>query len=132
MLFSATLIFFILVGLVFSARVLKRREKEEAKPDYHTSFVLGIVWFPTGIALISLSFAIGIHFIFIAIGILIFAMGITFLIIGLANKDKWKETQPLPDGRRKYLIGLVVVVGVLLFSTMLGLLLAAFYIKFFE
>ena len=130
MLFSATLIFFILVGLVFSARVLKRREKEEAKPDYHTSFVLGIVWFPTGIALISLSLAVGIPFI--AIGILLFAMGITFLIIGLANKDKWKETQPLPDGRRKYLIGLVVVVGVLLFSTMLGLLLASFYIKFFE
>ena len=123
MLFSATLIFFILVGLVFSARVLKRREKEEAKPDYHTSFVLGIVWFPTGIALISLSFAIGI---------LLFAMGVRFLIIGLANKDKCKEIQPLPDGRRKYLIGLVVVVGVLLFSTMLGLLLAYFYIKFFK
>ena len=128
MLFSATLIFFILVGLVFSARVLKRREKEEAKPDYHTSFVLGIVWFPTGIALISLSFTIGIPFI--AIGILLFAMGITFLIIGLANKDKWKEPQPLPDGRRKYLIGLVVVVGVLLFLTMLGQLLAYFYVKF--
>ena len=129
MLFNATLTFFILVGLVFSVRVLKRREKEEAKPDYHTSFVLGIVWFPTGIALISLSFAVGIPFI--AIGILLFAMGVTFLIIGLANKDKWKDTQPLPDRLRKYLIGLVVVVGVLLFSTMLGLLLASFYIKFF-
>ena len=127
MLFSATLIFFILVGLVFSARVLKRREKEEAKPDYHTSFVLGIVWFPTGIALISLSFAIGIPFI--AIGILLFAMGITFLIIGLANKDKWKEPQPLPDGRRKHLIGLVVVVGVFLFLLMLGRFL---FLEFFQ
>lgn len=126
MLFSATLIFFILVGLVFSARVLKRREKEEAKPDYHTSFVLGIVWFPTGIALISLSFAIGIPFI--AIGILLFATGITFLIIGLANKDKWKEPQPLPDRLRKYLIGLVAVVGVLLFSVMLGLFLFSLHI----
>jgi hypothetical protein len=106
--------------VVVLAIVLKRWKNEEVKTDYRTFFIFGISWLPLGIV-----FWIVLDFI---IGIPLFVMGSTFLIIGLLNRDKWTEPQPLTAGQRKLTIGLVIG-GVFLFLLMLGSFL---FIEFFR
>ena len=47
-------------------------------------FIIGISWIPIGIVfMITVNSVIGIAFM---------GMGISYMAIGLANKDKWKTT----------------------------------------
>jgi hypothetical protein len=72
-------IFVILLTLV----LLKKKEKGTfEEPDYHTFFVMGISFLPMGIV-----FTIVINPAFISF----IGVGICYIAIGLANKDKWKK-----------------------------------------
>ena len=69
------------IGLVIAlllvvVLVMYRRKEEMPEPDYRVFFILGIVWLPLGIALKNPGF---------------WGMAAVFLIVGLANRDKWKD-----------------------------------------
>jgi hypothetical protein len=49
-------------------------------------------------------------------------MGVVFLLLGLANKAKWKARPPLTPGQRKLTIALVII------TTLLVLLTFAFWL----
>lgn len=61
---------------------IRSRRKSKDNIDYRTFFLVGISLSGTGIVL---AVAVGI-----AMGIAFIGSGITFLAIGLANRDKWK------------------------------------------
>jgi len=46
----------------------------EKKPDYRVFFILGMTWFPIGVATDNKAF---------------FVLGLAYLAIGLANRAKW-------------------------------------------
>ena len=67
---------------------LMRKKKEEGivkEPDYQVFFLLGIIWIPVGVVfLVTINPALGLAFM---------ALGIVYMTIGLANKDKWKKKE---------------------------------------
>lgn len=61
----------------------KRRQGKTDDPDYRALFVLGICFLPMGLVLSITTENPGFY------GIA--AMGLVFLIVGIAHKDEWKE-----------------------------------------
>jgi len=74
------------------AALMVRKRKKEGKPQvgYRTFFILGITWVPFSIILMIVSFILQIPFY---IGFPLFALGMIYLVIGLANRDKWKNNR---------------------------------------
>lgn len=97
----AIIILLIVAGLAVLFFALKRKEKHES--DYRAFFMLGTTWLPLGIVL----YASSDNMAFLG-------MGIIFLTIGLANRDKWKEPKPLENGQKKTMVGLLAT-GMLAF-----------------
>jgi predicted permease len=66
--------------------VKKNKKKEPTKEvDYRAFFIMGISFLPLGIVL---SFVVGNPGFIGFIG-----LGIFYIVIGLANKDKWKKEE---------------------------------------
>jgi amino acid transporter len=66
----------------------KKKEGKLEEPNYRSFYIMGIIWIPFGIVLMVVYFILQIPFF---VGIPLFALGLIFLIIGLANRDKWKK-----------------------------------------
>ena len=64
----------LLLALVF----LMKRKGKKLEPDYYIFFIFGIIWLPMGIVTGNSMFTL---------------LGIVFLSVGLANKDKWKKNR---------------------------------------
>jgi len=71
-----------LLGLVIFAIIAYRHRGESREPNYRVFFVMGITWLPIGIATKNYG---------------LLGMGLAFLIIGLANRDKWKDEKKWSD-----------------------------------
>ena len=73
-----------IIGLVLMFVLWKKKKEEQTKEiDYQVFFSIGIIWIPAGIVfLMTINPALGFAFI---------ALGVSYLAIGLANKDKWKK-----------------------------------------
>ena len=72
----------VVIGLILILVVCKKKkEGKMGEPNYQVFFTIGIAWIPIGIAIM-----ITIH---PAAGMAFMCMGITYMVIGLANKDKW-------------------------------------------
>jgi len=102
-------ILIVLIGIA-AVTIIKAR-KEPKEPDYRTWFIMGISWIPLGIALDNPGF---------------WAMGLIFMIIGLANKDKWKKEKKLselPPKERRIRIIIISASGVLVLLGIIVLLL---------
>ena len=70
-----------LLGLVLMLFLWKKRKEGAVEPDYRAFYILGIIFTPLGIVLsVVVTWAL--------LGIT--ALGVIYLIIGLANRDKWK------------------------------------------
>lgn len=94
------LVLALLTGILIVALALGmyvRCRKRECTPDYRGFFIIGLIWVPLGVVFYITSGNIA----FLGVGVL-------FLLIGLANKAKWKESQPLTPGRRNVKIALVI------------------------
>jgi hypothetical protein len=74
----------VIVG-VFVLFVMQKKKKEGTykEPDYRVFFIIGISFLPLGIVL---TFAVGNPGFIGFMG-----LGIAYIAIGLANKDKWKK-----------------------------------------
>ena len=89
-----------LLGLVIFAVNAYRHRGESREPNYRAFFVMGITWLPIGIATDNYAFSF---------------MGLAFLIIGLANRDKWKDEKKWSDlSPSERNIRLVLVGGLML------------------
>lgn len=101
----------ILLLVVFGAVfVLKKENKYE--PDYRVFFILGITWLPLGIATNNSAF---------------WGVGAVFMVVGLANRDKWKERSKwseMDPAKRKFKIIVIIGLTVLLVGLLLSFLIA--------
>lgn len=73
-----------IVGIVLYVRSKKKDEMKQ-EPDYRVFYYLGFVWLPIGVV-----FMITVN---VAMGIVFMGLGASYIAIGLANKDKWKNKQ---------------------------------------
>lgn len=62
--------------LLLAIIVIYRNREQRIEPDYRTFFILGISFLPIGIATDNPG---------------LWGMGSIFLLVGLANRSKWKE-----------------------------------------
>jgi len=123
---SARLVISIVIGLIvlsLSIVVYALQKKEKRPVDYRSLFIMGTIWLPVGI------FFLLMHFLFdrpFVIGMPFLTMGLIYLVIALANKDKWKESKPLTASQKKIIVGLMAA-GIIVFLLTLALyLLRAF------
>jgi tellurite resistance protein TehA-like permease len=74
----------VVIGLILALLVYKKKKEGKlGEPNYQVFFIIGIAWIPIGIVfMITVNSVIGIAFM---------GMGISYIAIGLANKDKWKK-----------------------------------------
>lgn len=83
--------------------ILKKKTGQKVEPDYRAFFILGISFLPVGIATDNPG---------------LWGMGVIFLILGLANRDKWKAepkwSELGPEKRRNVffiILGLVMLLA---------------------
>ena len=78
------------LGIVVALMVWrKRKEGRLQEPNYRTFFIMGIITAPFGIVSMVVYFLLQIPF-FIAFPV--FGVGVTYLIIGWAHRDKWRRS----------------------------------------
>ena len=78
------LIVLITIGILLTLIVFKKKKEGKFKdPDYRAFFILGICFLPVGIPVAIAADNPGL------LGLS--AIGIVYIAIGLANRDKWKE-----------------------------------------
>jgi uncharacterized membrane protein len=86
---SLLLLIGIVVTLLLVAVLRKRkREGKAGETDYKAFFIMGVVFLPTGFAMMMVYFLAELPF---EIGLPLFALGLVYLLIGLANRDKWRK-----------------------------------------
>ena len=95
----------IIIGLLIVLFLQFKRKKY--KPNYRLFFILGTTWVPLGVIFYITTRNFGF-----------FVMGLIFLVIGLVNKDKWEEPDPVTIQQKKILIG-VLVIGLLVLGALL-------------
>ena len=85
----------LLIGIVVTLLMVlvlrkRKRERKAGETDYRAFFILGVAFLPTGLAMMMVYFFAEIPF---EIGLPLFALGLIYLIVGLANRDKWNKNQ---------------------------------------
>ncbi len=90
----------VILLLIIGLAVFVLKKDKTYKPDYRVFFILGVTWLPLGIATDNTAFL---------------GLGAVFMVLGLANRDKWKEQEKLsemnPDKRR---FKIIVIIGLTL------------------
>jgi multisubunit Na+/H+ antiporter MnhF subunit len=83
------LVILVAIGIIL-IRVIRKRNNAERYIgiNFHTFYVIGIILIPVGIASMIIYYRLGMPFF---IGMPFLTMGITYLIVGLRNKDKWHK-----------------------------------------
>ena len=77
------IVILVVVGIILSVIFLKKKQEGKyEEPDYRVFFIMGISFLPIGIV-----FMITVSLAFIGFT----GIGICYMAIGLANKDKWKK-----------------------------------------
>ena len=78
--FSILIIIGIIIALIFHKQ---KKDADKDEINYQAFFHLGFIWIPVGVVfMITVNPAIGVAFL---------ALGASYIAIGLANRDKWKD-----------------------------------------
>ena len=74
----------VVIGLMLILVLLiKKKEGKMREPNYQVFFNVGMIWIPVGVVfMITVNQGLGVVFI---------ALGIIYMAISVANKDKWKK-----------------------------------------
>lgn len=88
-------ILLLLVGIVVTLLMVlvlrkRKRERKAGETDYRAFFIMGVAFLPTGFAMMMVYFFAELPF---EVGLPLFALGLIYLIVGLANRDKWNKNQ---------------------------------------
>ena len=111
----------VLVGIVVGLVVLAigmvvafRKRKEARTVDYRNYFVMGVIWVLSAPVMILLPWILHEEEpSFMPMGFVFLAMGVPYMIIGLANRDKWGKQVEVPHKVNKIVLAIVVILGVL-------------------
>lgn len=105
----------VLIGILAIVAVFATKGKKRPT-DYYSFFVMGIIWLPFGI-IMSLTNDLPIGNIFIL-------LGLTYSIIGLLNKDKWKKNRrilkTMNKDERKMIFVIMVILGLLVLAGLIA------------
>jgi hypothetical protein len=85
----AALIFAVSIILAIALVVILRKKRDSIKTtetNYRVFFIIGVGLAPTGLAWMVVSLLTELS---ITIGLPFFILGVSYLAIGLANRDKW-------------------------------------------
>jgi CDP-diglyceride synthetase len=108
----------LIIVLAIVAMAVMIRKKKQSAPDYYSFFWMGIIWMAFGAV-----FMIGRSDEFNAL----FAIGLIFAILGMANKDKWKKNRrnwkTLSKEDRKIRTIIMIALGVLVLLGLAAMLL---------
>ncbi|MFH1586182.1 MAG: hypothetical protein ABIB79_05430 [archaeon] len=100
----------IVLGIL--AIVLAMTRKKKAPPDYYALFVMGIIWFPVGLAIDNTVF---------------WVLGLIFATIGILNKDKWKKNRrhwkDMEKIEKAIIFGIMIILFLLVIFGIIALLL---------
>ncbi len=84
------LVMLVTIGILFVIVIWKRKNTDRYKGiNFHTFYFMGIIFIPVGVISMIIYSRLGMPFF---IGMPFLTMGITYLIIGLLNKDKWQKS----------------------------------------
>ena len=79
----------ITIGIILVIVIWKRPKTGRFKgTNFHTFYVMGLIFIPFGIIAMVIYSRLGMPFFF---GVPFLAMGITYLVVGLLNRDKWNS-----------------------------------------
>jgi hypothetical protein len=86
---TITLVLMLAIGAIWAFAVLKKSKGDESsEPNYRVFYVGGLILLSIGIIWIGSSFFSDIS---IGAGGAFLGVGITYLMIGLAYRDKWRK-----------------------------------------
>lgn len=96
--------------------VAMKARKERHEPDYRALFIMGIVFLGAGSAMIS---TLGVGSLGMS------ALGLVYMALGIANRDKWKEPPPMSTktGRLVMVIvaGAILLLGLTIFLAFMAM-----------
>jgi hypothetical protein len=102
----------ILLGVIAAIVAYKNKGKKH-ETDYYAFFVMGICFIPLGIIFMSTGNTAFSFF---------FILGLVYLAIGLANKDKWKKNhKPFSKLSKKEKKVKMIILGILILLVLVGL-----------
>jgi uncharacterized membrane protein len=79
----------VITGILLVFLLWKRqKDGKQMETDYRAFFIMGVTFFPIGIAMMIVYFLADLPFV-IALPFVI--LGLVYLIISLNNRDKWKK-----------------------------------------
>jgi len=86
---TAIIAILVVIGILLVIMVRKRHIKNEKKEiNYRVFYYLGLVFTPLGIIWIIISFVSDFSFV---MGMPFLGIGISYMAIALANRDKWRN-----------------------------------------
>ncbi len=102
----------VLIAVVFIVLAAKGKIVQR-EPDYRMLFIFGVIWIPIGFSINNPGF---------------WVIGLVLMVVGLANKDKWKS-QPrfseLPRAQRNFKIAALILLGLIVAAGLVAWYLAA-------
>ena len=109
MIVFALAILIIVVGVLTIILNLKPKGKSV---DYYALFIMGIIWTAAGLIVRNFYFS---------------GLGLVFIIISFANKDKWEENRKhwnkLNKDEKRLVLGMIIILGLLVLAGVVALLL---------
>lgn len=86
-----------IIAILFAMIVIYRNRGQKMETDYRAFFILGVSFLPIGIATDNPG---------------LWGMGVIFMVLGLVNRDKWKEEPKWSDlSPEKRRIRFLIILG---------------------
>lgn len=104
------LVLIIVLGIVAIALAKKGKQRP---PDYYAFFWMGLIWT-----------IFGLFFYMQDKSFAFLGMGVVFLAIGLANRDKWEKNRArwndLTEKEKKFKLTVIIILGLLVLAGMVA------------
>ncbi len=102
----------VVIGLLVAFLVWNKKGKVKHETDYYGFFVMGAVWTAIGVPMTIFNVIRGDY---PTLGFFLW-LGVVYLAIGLANKDKWKKDklEGWRDPKKRNILLILTALGVLL------------------
>ncbi|MFC1934546.1 hypothetical protein ACFLXX_05340 [Chloroflexota bacterium] len=84
----ATIILVLMLVIGAISAVLALKKSKSGEPNYRVFYITGLILLPIGIIWIVASFFLNIS---IGAGVPFLGVGVTYMIMGLAYRDKWRK-----------------------------------------
>ena len=100
-----------IIGVIFAILVAKGKIRRK-EPDYRALFIIGLIWIPLGAAFNNPAF---------------WVISLTFIVLGLANKDKWKDQPKWSDmsqAEKNFKLAVLIILGLALLLGLVAFLVA--------